>query len=705
MAYKKNKKVNNDQIVADIGNWLEDSKNWVGAWQTKQDKWHKLRMRIKSPKSFPFSGCANIRMPTIETKIRKLKAALVNVLFGIRPIVQVVPTPTGNWETALKIEMFLDHLLMNVMKIKNNIIIAIDQSLEKGFFLVKPFWKVDIITRVEELKLDDLSVQEAEWLFDPSRTPEEVQQAIVARFDVDMSERVAEDNQAVLTDAVKKILSGEDAVKIQVKDVLCDYPELALCSPERVYVPTTTGYDVQNAKYIIHEFFLPLRDVKANAKIKGWNTISTSEIEEMKKVDLQDQTTDITKDKREGIERLQSEEELVKIHECYCWYDINGDGEEEKCVITIAPDFGKVLRKITIPFYSGKFPFVKFFYELTDDRWFSHRGIPEIIEDIVKEIDMQHMQKLDYGTMMNSPMFVYRAGMVNTNAQQFLFGQGLAVHGMSPLSDTFAPLNKQNPNVEFSYEREQMLLEAKIEELIGQVDFTLQSMINKRQPRTLGEVQMQNQNMQQVFSLDADLFRGQFEELINWVYELWCQYGSDEYEFMYFGQEMQKGLKIKLTKEELQGKYRITIRGNDQNTNPQVRLQKAQQILLAAQNPLMLQTGVMTPPNVFNAMKRFYQELDIPNWEELLTMPQPPAPPAPVVKMGLSDLTDAEASQVLAKQGIQPDVQGRALKSQAIIHEKSAQQRKDNLEALQMASEMMEAGNSEGEDNMESSGY
>jgi hypothetical protein len=448
----------------------------------------------------------------------------------------------------------------------------------------------------------------------------------------------------------------------------------------------------------VHEFYISLNELKSNTEYKGWKEISAKDIEEKGKVDLESasDTIDVTKDEREGISRIQSEGNLVKIHECFCYYDINNDGVKEKCVITIAPDFGKLLRKISLPYYSGKFPFVKFFYELTEDRWFSHRGIPEIIEDIVKEIDMQHMQKLDYGTMANSPLFLYRTGMINKNTTQFLFGQGIPVHGMSPLTDTFAPLNKQNPNIEFSYEREEMLLNAKVEELIGQVDFTLQSMINKRQPRTLGEVQLQNQNMQQVFSLDADLFREQFEELINWVYELYCQYGNDNYEFMYFGNSS-KGETIKLTKEELQGKYKVTVRGNDQNTNPQVKLQKAQQLLMASQNPQLLQVGVITPPNIYNTMKRFYQELDIPNWEELITQPQPPPPPPPDVKVGMDNLTDAEAAQVLAKQGIQPDVQGRALKSQAIVQEKQAKQKLENLEALGMVSDMI--GSSEGEQN------
>ena len=145
----KSEKKSDANLVATINGWQEDCENWISEWEDNQEKWHRLRMRIKKSKSFPFQGCANIRMPTIETKIRKLKAALVNVLFGVRPIVQVTPQPSGTWEGALKIEKFLDHLLMNVMQIKNKMIIATDQSLEKGFYVVKPYWKIDVINRIE----------------------------------------------------------------------------------------------------------------------------------------------------------------------------------------------------------------------------------------------------------------------------------------------------------------------------------------------------------------------------------------------------------------------------------------------------------------------------------------------------------------------------------------------------------------------------
>lgn len=650
-----------EDLATKIKELVEDSVSQTTTWAEKNVKWHKMRMRIKKEKNFPFSGCSNIRMPTIEIKIRKLKAALSSVIFGIRPIVQVIPGPSGNWESARKVEKFLDHLLMDVIKIKAKVIIAIDQMLEKGFFVLKPYWKTMIVKRIEKLNALELPIEEALFIYDPETPAEEIKAAIVQRYEIDLNDYVAKENNASLDRVVEAIRAGEESIDVVFQDVTCNYPDVALCEPEKIYVPTNSGYHPKDAQWKVHEYTLPLTTIQLYAETKGWDIKGISSmVDAAKNTNLKDSNIEIAKDLREGVTQMQNTGE-VKIWEFYGMLDIDNDGVAENCVVTLAPDFNKVMRKIANPFYSGEDPFIKMAYELTDDRWFSHRGISELIEDIVKMIDMQHNQKLDQQTIRNTPMYVHRAGMINKNAMQFVFGQSLPAQGMQPLSDIIAPLNNSNSNVEFSYEREQMILETKVEEMIGQVDFSLQSMINKRQPRTLGEVNLQNQNMQQVFSLDADLLRMSMEELFNWVWNLWCQYGEDEYEFAYFGKEGYEP--IKLSKEEVQGKYTITVRGNDDNTNPQNRIQKAQMIMGAMQNPAALQSGVITPMNLANAYKRMYMDLDIPNWEELVTAPQPSPPPPPEVRINAKDLTDAEMAQVLSKRGIQPDARGRMMKT------------------------------------------
>ena len=689
MAYKKKetpKYPQPDECYQYIDKKVEDAITKTTAWEQSQAKWHKLRMRIKKSKTSPFIGCSNIRMPTAEIKIRKLKAALVNTVIGIRPVVQAIPSPSGNMNVARKIEKFLDHLIMNVINITNKTIIAIDQELEKGFYLLKPYWRLEITNRIEELSLDDISVEEASMLYNLDTPIDAIKQDIAQRLEVDMSDWVAEDNQKEVDRVVEEILKGKEKVEFRLKDVLYNAPDVSLVSPERCFVPSDSPLNPQECEFVCHEFFMPWFKVKINAEEKSWNKDSVEAIEYWKGRD-KDKVKDASRDEtdverikslREGIDRINSASEQVRIWEWYGWYDINDDGVPEKCVITTAPDFGVTLRKITLPFSNGKFPFVKLCYEITDDRWFSHRGIPELIEDIIKEIDVQHMQKIDSQTIRNAPMFVYRAGLVNPNTVKFIPGQGVPVQGMNRLDDTLTVLNSNNPNVEFSYEREQMLLETKVEELIGQVDFTLQSMINKRQPRTLGEVQMQQQNMQMVFSLDATMNVNAFSELFSMIWELWCDNGDDEYEFAYFGKDGWE--KIKLSREEIQGKYTIVVRGNDQNTNSQVRMQKAQQVMMASANEMAIQMGVIKPHHLAEAYDLFYKELDIPEHQRLHEAPEQlfkemqmrqQQPPPPEVRINAKDLTDAEMADVLKKKGIQPDAQGRGMKAMADNKEKN----------------------------------
>lgn len=661
-------KAEESSLFLKIENEIQDAIANTTEWSSKQDKWHRMRMRIKKAKNFPFVGSSNIRMPTAETNIRKVKSSIMGVIFGSRPVVQALPSPQGSLDIAQKIEKLLDHLIMDVMDVQQKAEIAVDQSLECGFYLLKTHWCRRVMTRTEKIDLKELPTDEVMFLFEQPR--EAVIPEIVKRFDIDLNDSIAEDNLKAIEKALDEVLAGKDYVEFNVQDVIYNFPDVSLVPPNRCYVPTDSGFDPQFTASITHEFFLTLDEIKRNAEYKGWKNVE--KIDSLKEVQLDD-AKDIEKNAREGIQRLQGSG-LVRVWETYGYYDI-GNKVKQHSVVTSFPDFKIEARKVLLDTLSGKRPFVKLYYELTDDRWFAHRGIPELLEDIIKEIDTQHNMKIDSQTIRNAPMFIYRAGMINPNLVQMIPNQAIPVNGMQPLNDTIDVLNLHNPNTEFSYEREQMILETKVQELIGQIDYGLQSMINRRQPRTLGEVDQQTQAASRVFSLDASHYVQQFSELFSQIFESWCKYGDDAYEFNYFGESL-KGEKIRLTKEEIQGKYKIVVRGNDTSTNPQVKIQKAQQIMLAASNPLLVQTGVIGPQQIANSLKRFYQALDVENWEELLILqPQPPQqdPKAQIVPK-FSDLAQGEQSQVLQSLGMKPDVQGRF--------------GKQNMEVIQQAAEI-----------------
>lgn len=660
-----------DPLFMQIKRYVDDCEQNTTQWSSKQQKYHRIRKGIKKEKTFPFKDSSNLRIPTAEISIRKIKSGILSQIFGVRPVVCALPSPGASPDAGFKIEKLLDHLIVDVMKLEVKSEIGVDQSLEKGFYLAKPYWCREIVEREEKVELEPMPLQEVLAIFTMDK--DQILPIIFQRFEIDQHPSVFEFNKKEIENAIDDIRSGKEDVILNFKDVVYDFPDVDFVSPERVYVPTDTGYNPQKSKCITIETFLTLDMVKANAEYKGWDEKVIEQLMVLKSIDI-DKETDLDKDTREGISRMNNPSGLVRIWESYGWFDIDSDGKAEKSMVTSFPDFALTARKILLGSYSGKFHLVKLFYELTEDRWFSHRGVPELLEDLIKEIDVQHNMKIDAQTMRNAPMIVYRVGMVNPNLVGTNPGAAIPVNGLNPLMDTVAAINLHNPNAEFSYEREQMILETKIQELIGQVDYSLQSMINKRQPRTLGEVEAQAQGASSTFSNDVKHYIASFSELFEMVWELWCQYGPDDYEFLYFGETLQ-GERVKLTKEEIQGKYRISVRGNDQNTNPNTKTQKAQQILLGATNPVLLQLGIIGPREVANAVRRFYQTLGIDRWEELINMnPQPQQQdPKTAIKIPFEDLTNSEQAQVLKAQGIQTDPSGRDQKEQIELLEKAAE--------------------------------
>ena len=120
--------------------------------------------------------------------------------------------------------------------------------------------------------------------------------------------------------------------------------------------------------------------------------------------------------------------------------------------------------------------------------------------------------------------------------------------------------------------------------------------------------------------------------------------------------------------------------------------------MMGTQNQLAIQMGVISPIHVANAYKRFYQMLDVPNWEELVATPeqmqqtmqaqqkeqmeQKQRDESDFIRLKGDDLTDGEKMQLLQKRGIQPDVQGRMLNEQNRRQDKDIEQEAKGYETL-----------------------
>jgi len=678
---KENPVKNEEELYEKIYGMVEEAKSNSSTWAEKANDFYALRMRDKKPKNFPFPGCSNLRLPTIETYLRKAKSSLLALYTNVKPRVTVVPQSGQDMRNAYNIEKLLDWLADVKIKMLDKLIMVTDLMLQHGIGIMKVIWRMEENTYVETIKLDDLSVQEVAALFDPNVQDAQLLQFAISKFDVDMSETVAADNTEAVMKAISELRSGKTEVKVKLTDELYNAPDVVPCDPTYVYVPTDGGIDIQSLSWIAHEYLEPYDCLKYKAEYGKIDKSALDDIDFYRDTNLQDEkNVNFTKDMREGIERINNPSKMVKIIDLYCHYDLDNDGVNEKAHFLLAPDFSVILKKQRLENDSQKFPFVRFATEIMDNRWFSARGYPEHLEDLSKEIDAQHNQKIDSQTIRNAPVFTFRSGIVNPKLIKFIPGQGIPVPGTTPLNDALQIMQNQNSNVEFSYEREELLLKTVIQEYLGQMDYSVQSMINKRQPRTLGEVQMQAQASNMVFSLDASMFASSLGEVFTQILELCQQYMPERIFTLVVGEDGIQPLNI--SRDEIQGKFHIFCRGNDINSNPQLRAQKALARVQVLLSPVPLQMGVVNPVNVFEILKNYLQSDGELAWQSMITPPAPPQPPPPPVKIGMEDLEDGEKAQVLQRIGIKPDMAGRSLKSEAMIQEKASDQESKKVDNL-----------------------
>jgi len=681
---KEKKPKNDEELYQEIYGMIEEAKSNSSTWAEKANDYYNLRMRNKKSKNFPFPGCSNLRLPTIETYLRKAKSSLLALFTNVKPRMMVIPQSGQDLQNANNIEKFLDWLVDVKIKMLDKLIMCTDNMLQHGIGIMKVIWRMEENQYKETIDIKDLSVEEVTALFDPNIPDEALLQFAIKKFNVDTSETVMADNIENITKAIAELRNGKTKVEVVLKDEIYNSPDVVPCDPTYVYVPTDGGIDIQALAWIAHEYFERYDCLKYKAEYGTIDKSALDDIDYFAGLDLQDEkNVNFTKDLREGIDRINNPSKMVRVIDMYCYYDLDGDKVNEKCHFLLAPDFNTILKKQRLENDSQKFPFVRFATEIMDNRWFSARGYPEHLEDMSKEIDAQHNQKLDSQTIRNAPIFTFRSGIVNPKLVKFIPGQGIPVPGTTPLNDAIQIMNNNNPGIEFSYEREELMLKTTIQEYLGQMDYSVQSMINKRQPRTLGEVQMQSQAANMVFSLDAAMYAASLTEIFTQILELCQQYMPERVFALVVGQDGIQPLNI--TRDEIQGKYHIYCRGNDINSNPQLRAQKSFARVQVLLNPQTMQIGVVTPMNAFEILKNYLQADGELAWQAMITPPQPPPMPAPPIKLAMQDLEDGEKAQVLQRMGIQPDVRGRQLKSQATVQEKSVEQESvkvDNLKKI-----------------------
>ena len=492
-------------------------------------------------KTWPWVGASNLPINFTDEMVNKLKGKFMAHMWGNNIIANFEPgNPDENDDVRIeKCEAFFDFLVKRRMRPYRDSEIAVDSMLQKGHSFIKVVYEKVTETVTSTFNYDEFPDDvKMQVLENKNVTIDKKLMAVMAQF------RIEKD---IADKVLDKIIMGERGkITVTIKEYdTYDAPKWVVCEEEDIVVPEGTT-SLQEAEWICHKgLWLTERQLQARADSGKYNKSAVEKIIENKAAKKQSNSTNYTteqstRDTREGVQNVGGDEEgRYNLYEVCCYYDLDGDGRPEKAILTYCPDFPDT------PLRFGYFPYeiwplrwnyVELSYEYTCDRFYSPRGVCEILDPIQAEMEIQHNQKIDHQTIVNTPMFkVKRGGGTVPNAVRFTPGEQVFVD--DTLND-WQPIYQ--PSREMSYEREEQILRRMGESRIGVFDSTLMNEQSSSSRRTAREISKIDMSENQQFNADAMRFQMALADLYYLTYALWIQWGPIEVYVRWGGEDEDK---------------------------------------------------------------------------------------------------------------------------------------------------------------------
>lgn len=501
-------------------------------WSHQRERLYKKYRGITDAKNFPWPGCSNLHLPITMSSVETIVPRLVNPLFARRPYASVKPRKVEFIEKAPQVERFLDWALSEEINFQEIVEDWIRGMTIDGPGIVKVIWSKE--TRRTKRKTETLE-------FD----------VVLGAEGVSYQPRLEEN-------------------EIESEEVVYEAPKVYYLDLEDVFYPADAE-DLQSCHHVIH---------------RSWNTLDyIKRMQEMglfQQVEVPEQGTSrdsegkVPKLKREleGLDEVRTDDTDKKreMLEGYFKYDINGDGLEEELIFTVDRDseklFGAYYLETIFPHGMRPFVAVKF---LPVSGQFNCIGVPELVEPIQDEANAIHNQRVDFGTITNTPFGWYRAAS----------GYKPEIHTIEP--GKLFPVDQvgdvqlhQGGNIPWG-EREEFILLAYLERLLGISDFTAGRQIDRpNAPKTatatlaiIQEGQVRLERVMQRVALG-------FKELVLQILELYKFY-LPENKFIRVATE--EGVDfVPITKEDLDGEFDISVEANLNAGNTLLEQQNALQL-------------------------------------------------------------------------------------------------------------------------------
>lgn len=549
-------------FTQEIATEVEEQKSQRGTWEQRVDQHFRLRYNIRGKKTFPWPGAANFDFPLIDSAIEEEKADYINLL-NVSPVVNYEPYGAEDIDPARKRERLMDWRLKSRVDLFRPYCIGVDTMLgDAGFTVFKIQWKFETRKFTDFLDIEELDDEVVEALYDPRVDDDMLFNIVAEELKPDLS---FEENIEEIRKAVKKFREGETKLEFRFIEKEHDQAELIACHPKDDLVVPVDTMDLNDARFIDYKFWRTKNQIKISMRDKKFHKYSDDEIESW--VAGNTQQSSWNTNLRDGTSHTSNSESIL-LHETCVWYDVDGDGIEERCIVTW-PDNNpsQVLRFIELPYDHGKWPYVQVSREMISYWFYSPRGLASLLQDYQKGISTKFNQDIDNQTIVNTPQVVYRRGSgFNARNLKYIPGQPIEVNDQSDYEV------RQNVNAsQGTFLTSAQYLKSWADRRISTVTSAFSNGSNlpglgNEGKKTAKEISAIEALASRSDSLKLQIFQYHMAKVYEQIDALYDQFGAEEEEILITGENPEV-----ISRREIQGKFNIIPNGRVDNANPALR--------------------------------------------------------------------------------------------------------------------------------------
>lgn len=538
---------------------------------------------------------SNLHLPTVYTACKTMHARFLAALMGIDPPFTVKARQAANVDRAQLIQELMRYTLSSWVNENKGVERELDNWLWRwvtaGSGILKSRWHrrferyVDV---VEEMVTTDYV-----------SAPGEDGNTIT----IPIQEKIEREEEVL-----SEVFNGPVVEAIPVEDVLIiggkGDPQAADDVIQSIYMTASELWSLADQKVFN-------REAVEKAINSGEDYVDAEQVNMLKSLMSNSSGT--------GNVANPTDSQKYQILERYARLDVDGSGIAAEVIIWVHVQTAQILRATYLRrvMKAGLRPFFKIDFHQREGQTYGV-GLPELLFSIAEEVDAIHNLRMDFGTISSIPFGFYRASS-SMKTEKFPLEPGTLIPLDNPQTDVYFP---QIGNRSGFLQNEEQMLYQTMERMTSISDLSLGVIGGQGAARTatgaralLGE---SNAN------LDVYLRRMNrgWKSCIQYVFKMLQQRLPAGFTFRVLGDDGSEFFETIRTTAAVSGDYDFELEANSANSNKAIQIEQANNVVATIMNPLLFQLGVVSPIEVYNALKTKLQVEGIKDFSRYIRKPQ-----------------------------------------------------------------------------------